>query len=158
MAFVTLIKAVKPNKLGKEFSLDAAGRLHKNAAAHLVKGQAVTLDISKADDMVELLCFAAARGDSALMLGQFQGAVVGEKFTIVPERKLAKLLKPSVDAVSGGIVEIGGEKYAARVKRGITPSEWVLIDADNPEGMPEEQTSWDIQTRLEYLSRCRSRA
>jgi predicted P-loop ATPase len=151
MGFVTLIKAVNPRRLGKVFTIDAAGELHKKAAAQLLEGQVATFDISKAGDFVKLLRFAADREDSALILGQFQGAAVGEKFTVVPLKKLAKLLKTSVDAVPGGIVEIDGKKYAARVKRGIIPSEWILIDADNPEGMPKEQTSWDIQTRLEYL-------
>jgi predicted P-loop ATPase len=151
MGFVTLIKAVNPSQLGKVFTIDAAGELHKKAAAQLLEGQVATFDISKAGDFVKLLRFAADREDSALILGQFQGAAVGEKFTVVPLKKLAKLLKTSVDAVPGGIVEIDGKKYAARVKRGIIPSEWILIDADNPEGMPKEQTSWDIQTRLEYL-------
>ena len=151
MALITLIKAVKPNRLGKEFTLDDEGRLHKNAAGHLMKGQAVTVDLANTNDMVQLLSFAAGREDSALMLGQFQGAVVGEKFTIVPVKKLAKLMKTSVDEVPGGIVVIDGEKNAARLKRGIIPPHCLLIDADNPEGMPEEQTSWDIQRRLEYL-------
>lgn len=151
MAFVTLIKSINPRTLGKVFTLDAKGEVNKKAAAQLLEGQAMTMEISTAADMVHLLRFAADREDSALTLGQFQGAAVGEKFTIITEQRLAKLMNVGHDQVPGGIVETNGAKYAARVKRGIMPSEWILIDADSPIGMPIEQTSWDIQTRLEYL-------
>ena len=151
MAFVTLISSIKPSTLGKVFTLDATGEVNKEAAAQLLEAQAETMEVSTAADMVRLLSFAADRQDSALILGQFQDAAVGEKFTILSERRLAKLLNVRRDQVPGGVVEIEGGKYAARVKRGIMPSEWILIDADNPIGMPIEQTSWDIQTRLEYL-------
>lgn len=151
MALVTLIKSTNPRTLGKVFTLDATGKVNKEAAAQLIEAQATTIETSTAADMVRLLHFAANREDSALILGQFQGAVVGEKFTILSERRLAKLLNVGLDQVPGGIVEIDGAKYAARVKRGIMPSEWILIDADNPLGMPLEQTCWDIQTRLAYL-------
>ena len=151
MAFVTLIKSINPRTLGKVFTLDATGKMNKEAAAQLLEAQAMTIEISTAADMVRLLRFAADREDSALILGQFQGATVDEKFTIITEQRLAKLLNVGRDQVPGGIVEIDGAKYAARVKRGIMPSEWILIDADNPIGMPIEQTSWDIQTRLAYL-------
>ncbi len=151
MAFVTLIKSINPRTLGKVFTLDAKGEVNKEAAARLLEAQAMTMEISTATDMVHLLRFAAGRENSALILGQFHGAAVSEKFTIITEQRLAQLLNVGLDQVPGGIVEIDGAKYAARVKRGIMPSEWILIDADNPIGMPIEQTSWDIQTRLEYL-------
>ena len=151
IAFVTLIKSINPRTLGKVFTLDATGEVNKEAAAQLLEAQAMTMEISTSADMVQLLRFAADREDSALILGQFQGSAVGEKFTILSERRLAKLLNIGREPVPGGVVEIEGGKYAARVKRGIIPSEWILVDADNPIGMPKEQTSWDIQTRLEYL-------
>ena len=47
-----------------------------------------------------------------------------------------------------GVYKIGKERVAARVKRGMQSSAWVLLDADNPPGMP---TEWQVLTLAERL-------
>lgn len=151
MVLMTVIKARKPKQIAKVFELDASGKLAKQAAAQLIEGEAKLVEVNTACEMKKLLQLVTARSDLVLMPGAFIGAVPDETIQVIPERALALKLKVSVDKVRGGVVEIDGVKYAARVKRGIVQPRWLLIDADNPAGMPAEQIGWDIQTRLEYL-------
>lgn len=67
------------------------------------------------------------------------------------ERALAERLGCLLKDVPGGVNIIDGKKYAARLKRGIEPSAWVLIDADNPEGIPSEWAAMGMNQRLEML-------
>ena len=60
-------------------------------------------------------------------------------------------MKCDVKDTPGGVQETDGEKYAARDKRGIEPSDWILIDADNPEGIPNSWKVLNMQERLELL-------
>ena len=151
MALITVIKARKPKQICKVFELDASGKLVKQAAAQLVEGEARAIEVNTALEMQKLLEMVTARSDLVLMPGAISGAVPRETIQLITERLLAHKLGVSVDKVPGGVVEIEGVKYAARVKRGVTPPKWVLLDADNPPGMPFEQMCWDIQTRLKYL-------
>lgn len=151
MALMTVIKARKPKQIAKVFSTDDVGNLIKQVAAQLVEGEARVVEVNAALDLKDLLQLVTARSDLVLMPGAICGAVQGDTIQLITERLLAHKLGVSVDNVPGGMVEIDGVKYAARVKRGVTPPKWVLLDADNPEGMPPEQMGWDIQTRLEYL-------
>ena len=48
------------------------------------------------------------------------------------------------------MLEHNGERIAARLKRGIDPSPWVLFDADNPPGIPPELASITVAERIEY--------
>ncbi|XOY55995.1 MAG: VapE domain-containing protein [Rhodobacterales bacterium] len=151
MALMTVIKARKPKQIAKVFSTDDVGNLIKQVAAQLVEGEARVVEVNAALDLKNLLQLVTARSDLVLMPGAICGAVQGDTIQLITERLLAHKLGVSLDNVPGGVVEIDGVKYAARVKRGVTPPKWVLLDADNPEGMPPEQMGWDIQTRLEYL-------
>ena len=151
MALMTVIKARKPKQIAKVFSTDDVGNLIKQVAAQLVEGEARVVEVNAALDLKNLLQLVTARSDLVLMPGAICGAVQGDTIQLITERLLAHKLGVSVDNVPGGVVDIDGVKYAARVKRGVTPPKWVLLDADNPEGMPPEQMGWDIQTRLEYL-------
>ena len=151
MALMTVIKARKPKRIAKVFRTGDAGNLVKEAAATLVEGEAKIVEVDSAPEMSDLLQLVTAHSNLVLMPGSISGAVPGDVIQLITERSLAHKLGISVDNVPGGVVEIDGVKYAARVKRGIVSSEWILIDADNPEGMPVEQLGWNIQTRLEYL-------
>ena len=49
-----------------------------------------------------------------------------------------------------GIVEYEGRRVAARLAAGIDPSSWILLDADNPPGIPADWAAMSIQQRLEF--------
>nr|WP_213395293.1 hypothetical protein [Yoonia sp.] len=158
MALMTVIKARKPKQIAKVFSADDVGNLIKQVAAQLVEGEARVVEVNAAPDMKDLLQLVTARSDLVLMPGTICGAVQGDTIKVITERLLAHKLGVSVDNVPGGMVEIDGVKYAARVKRGVTPPKWVLLDADNPEGMPPSRWdgtsrhAWSTSSRLSWVS------
>ncbi|MCX8005103.1 MAG: hypothetical protein N2688_09125, partial [Burkholderiaceae bacterium] len=51
----------------------------------------------------------------------------------------------------GGVHEHEGRRVAARLKRGIAPSSWLLIDADNPPGVPDDWARLTLAERLAML-------
>jgi hypothetical protein len=144
---ITVIKTENPSKVCKEYKLSATGEVEKKAIANITEGLAFCMDVSDAQKMVSLLMNVTSRQDLVLMSGQFHNDP-GKKFKIIPEVKLAELLGSQIGQVQGGVVEHDGMYVAARVKRGINPSAWVLLDADNPPGMPAEWAAMSIGERL----------
>ena len=151
MAFMTLIKSTKPETLGKRFELTAAGDMTKSVLANIWEGKSKALALPSAQSLVEIIEMACNASDLALMSGRFGEAGAKEVVNLLTERDLAERLGCRAGDVPGGVHVIGTKKYAARVKRGIEPSTWVLIDADNPEGIPDDWAALGMQERLEML-------
>ena len=151
MPFVTMIKSSKPVTLGKLFTLDKNGDVTKNAIANVSEGQATALGSMSSKELLKLISLACERDDIALMSGRFIGAEHNSVQHLITEKKLGQILECESKDVPGGVQIIDGKSYVARLKRGIEPSSWILIDADNPEGIPLEWASKNIQQRLELL-------
>lgn len=151
MSFMTVIKSTKPETLGKRFELNAEGKMTKNAIANIWQGKTQAVDLMTVPDLASLLNQACEASDLALMSGRFVGAELKEVVNLVTERELAKLLGCELQSVPGGVQTVGVTKFAARLKRGIEQSTWVLIDADNPEGIPPKWAAMGMQQRLEML-------
>jgi predicted P-loop ATPase len=151
MAYMTLVKSTKPNTLGKTFELNAEGKMTKHAIANVWHGETQAHDVVTTKEFADLLMQVCEVSDIALMSGRFVGAEPKETVNLVTERKLAQLLNCELKNVPGGVQIVGEKKYAARLKRGIEHSTWVLIDADNPVGIPTEWAAMGIQQRLEIL-------
>ncbi len=151
MAYMTLVKSTKPEMLGKRYELDEHGKLTKSAVANVWEGEAIAFDIATAGGLAELVRLACDRNRLALMSGRFVGAESEEKVNLLTEEALAEQLGCAKKDVPGGVNIIDGDKYAARLKRGIEPSAWVLIDADNPPGIPGDWAAMGMQKRLEML-------
>ena len=151
MSNITIIKSLKPDTLGKRFKLDGNGTMKKSVVASVWKGKAKRLNTSTFKELTNLLKGVCEASDIALMAGCFIDAEHGEAVNLVTKEKLTKLLKCDEKDTPGGVQEIDGEKYVARVKLGVEPGNWLLIDADNPEGIPDKWRVLNLQDRLELL-------
>lgn len=154
MPSITLIQSTKPKTLRKSYALDKEAKLVKSATGEVSEGLATAYDNATPQKMVELLGTASEASDIALMSGHFQGSIYEECVNLVTEDVLAKKLKAdgvSLIQVPGGVQIIKSNKYVSRLKRGVVPSDWMLIDADNPAGIPPEWEALNMQQRLEML-------
>lgn len=148
---ITIIQSIKPDRVCKQFSLDEAGKVVKHSVASVTEGEAICYEISDSQRMVRLLEYVTSKKDLVLCNGYFHGSDLEQKFTVVPEKVLASKVGSQIGKVDGGIHNINGELIASRVKRGIDPSSWILLDFDEPAGFPEQWKGLDIQGRLELL-------
>jgi predicted P-loop ATPase len=151
MSHITMIQASRPASLGKRFELDELGVMRKSVVANVSAGKAIALCIERPEDLCYVLTRICEAKNIALMPGRLVGAKGNAPVQLVTEKKLGKLLKCNSTEVPGGVQEVDGEKYAARLKRGIEPSAWILIDADDPRGIPPEWAAMSLQERLELL-------
>lgn len=151
MAYMTLIYSTQPKTLGKSYKLGDDGKLTKNSVANVWEGMTKAHNAESPEQLAEVLRQVCEKRNIALMSGRFFGSQPKELVKLVTKKKLAELLGIDVADVPGGVQEIDDQKYAARLKRGIELSAWVLIDADNPKGIPTEWASLNLQERLEML-------
>lgn len=145
---ITIIKSENPSRVCKEYSKDLNGNIVKSVVANVSKGVCFSKDVNTAQEMVKLLTAVTSRDDLVLCAGHWHNDD-GQIFEVVPEYELAEMLGSSVGKVSGGVIKHGGRLVSARLKRGINPSAWVLLDADNPVGIPDEWAAMSIAERLE---------
>ena len=150
MQWITLIESENPSRLGKLYTMGADGVLEKHAVANITRGTATALAMPPPTDFAALLRKASELENTAIMSGRFCGANQEEPVTLVTEKKLGRLLGLEGQP-PGGVQTIGGELYAARLKRGIEPGSWILIDADNPPGIPAAWAAMTIAERLQLL-------
>ncbi|WP_445809434.1 primase-helicase family protein [Yoonia sp.] len=151
MPYMTVIKSTKPATLGKRFERSAEGKITKSVVANVSKGKAKALSVQTAEELAEVLRSVCKQSNVALMSGRFIGANEKETVNLVTERKLAELIDFEVKDVPDEVQVFDGKTYAARLKRCIEPGCWVLIDADNPAGIPDEWAARSLRHRLEML-------
>ena len=150
MEWVTLIESEEPSRLGKRYTLSADGVLEKHAVANITRGTATAITTPTPADFAALLQDASNQDSTAIMSGRFSDANCDERVALVTERKLGRMLG-SDGPPPGGVQTIAGGRYAARLKRGIEPASWILIDADNPPGIPDVWAAMTIAERLKLL-------
>jgi hypothetical protein len=133
---VGLIQTIKPEHVAKEFVVDVSGRLVKHTVAHITEGRYWSKAAQSALELTDILRKTSERHDCCVILDVLKGDS-GGLVQITTEAALARLLelKPGHPSLSG-IHESEGGPIAARLKRSLEPSGWLLIDADNPPGMP----------------------
>ncbi|MBR0651172.1 terminase large subunit [Roseomonas terrae] len=146
---VTIIRSLKPAMVCKRYTMGPNGP-EKAAVASVTEGAAFARDVPDAAAMMEILAEVTEASNLVICPGAFMGAGT-ELFRLVDEATLARKLGGKVGEVDGGVHVINGERIAARLKRGIVDGEWMLIDADNPPGMPEEWEGLTIGERLRML-------
>jgi hypothetical protein len=145
---ITIITSFAPKFTGKKYSLGANGSLIKHVVATIWQGEGRTVEVPTAAAMAAVLGQTTPSTNLALILSRFNGDdAPGHSFQIVTKDELKARLGGPVGCE--GLYKIGKERWAARVKRGMQPSEWVLLDADNPAGMPID---WQILTLAERLA------
>lgn len=146
---VTVIQSTNPPRVGKSYYLDDAGGVKKRQVANITEGMATSYATATTADMAENLKYVTGRTDSVMCPAAWHGDN-GEPFAIVTERRLSDLLGFPV-----GSPELAGVHLlppqgliAARLRRGLTASSWLLLDADNPPGIPETWAAMDAAQRL----------
>jgi hypothetical protein len=147
-SFITVIQSLQPSKVCKTFFINDESELDKKAIANVSKGKATTVDVRTAHNFIDLLQEVTESTNKVICSGRWHNANEDEEFEIMPEEELCKLLGAKKGDVSGGVVEHNGRKVSARLKRGITDSNWILLDADNPPGIPNEWAKMNIADRL----------
>ena len=160
MDAVTVVVSTQPSRVAKVYEKHD-GVIVKSAIGDISEGIAYTKEIKSARDMAELLSKVTDREDAVVCPGIWRNSSFDEPFRIVTEKKLAHITGDKVGSVAGGVLDVDGESVAARLKRGIMPSNWILLDADNPPGIPDAWAKMSIEQRLQLweamvpgISRC----
>jgi len=143
MSQLTLIKTIKPSEVCKTYSL-TDNKLQKVANAHISEGVAQTVSAQTTEELIELLEHVGSSNDLVLCNGIFKNDP-GVPFQIITEKRMVELF----GEIKHGVVEKDGQYYAARLQESMLSTDWVLLDADSPEGMPPEMASLNITQRLE---------
>jgi len=151
MAHITLIETIRPQSLGKNFELSSDGTLIKNVIANISEGTVTTLATVTPKRLKNILNIASLRDDITLMPGRFINEQHKAEAKLITQKNLAKKLGCSESDVPGGVQEIGDERCVARLKTGIEASDWIVIDADDPAGIPDKWRVLNLQERLELL-------
>jgi hypothetical protein len=147
---ITIVTSIVPATTGKEYRLGPDGNLTKHVVASITRANGLTVEVPTADEMIKVLRQTTKTRNQALILDSFRNND-GKPFEIVTEFELTNLLGRRVGGK--GVYEINGRRVAARLKRGMQPSVWVLLDADNPEGMPDELKKLTLAERLARLEK-----
>ena len=109
------------------------------------------VEVPTADAMVAVLEQVTQSHNQALVLN---GVQERGRRPAVPHRDREASSNTFSDEPVGGRGDLQRRErtlIAARLKRGVTPSCWVLIDADNPHGMPTVWTALNLEERLKLL-------
>ena len=152
MSRITLIRSQNPKNVQKVFFENENGR-QKRSVAHITEARARHVEVATASDFMALLERVTQSTNEVLCTGVFNGGDGGD-FNIIAEAKLAEQLGSKVGAVAGGVHEIDGQRVTSRLKRGMQPCGYVLIDADSPKDMPADLAKLTLEERLLKLETC----
>ena len=145
---ITIITSTQPTRVCKVYTSGVDGGLDKSAIANITEGIAQSYIVEDADEMARLLEDVTNSDNKVIVPGRWHRDD-GSPFHLYSKAKLAALLGVAEEGVPIGIVEHKGRRVAARLKAGIDPSGWVVLDADNPPGIPPDWAAKEIQQRLE---------
>lgn len=153
---ITVVEFDKPT--GKTFTFDRSlGKITKQAAAHSIVGKAVTKKVESASDLLEIIKVTHRQQYSAIILGFFPSAELGEPFRIVSSKRF-KQIAATAEGYNDPYFEVpivseSGEKVVRRSKKTFSPSAWLCFDRDAVDAMPKELKPnasssewWDMMT------------
>ena len=149
----TVITSTTPEQVGKIYSLDAKRRLRKTAVASIAAGDATTIEATPRN-MVTALKRTTKSTNQVIALDSFSGATPGApaEIGIVTEAELERRIGGRIpSAPDTGFYTVNDKPVAARLKRLMQSSGWILIDADTPEGMPAQWARLSLTERLKLL-------
>lgn len=152
-ACFTVITATTPDRIGKIYSLDAKRRLKKSAVASIAAGQATTIEATP-ENLIAALKRTTESENQVIALDSFLGATPGAPAVIgiVTEAELERRIGGRIpSAPDTSFYTVNNKPVAARLKRLMQNSGWILIDADTPEGMPAQWTRLSLIERLKLL-------
>jgi hypothetical protein len=135
-------------------------KISKEAGPPLSEAVARTVRIDTYDEMAEFLRNIGEQENALISLGYTTGTepADGEKegppYTVLSRKKLAERL--GVDPDDGdaidGLHEDGDQLFAARTKRSMVPSAWMLFDRDITPGMPPHLASMTDDEWLDAMA------
>jgi hypothetical protein len=151
----TVITSLAPERLGKRYAVRPDGTLAKTSVATITEGVATTLPATP-ETLARALTEAAESTNQCVVLNSFLGARPGDpaEIRLVSEHALARLTGGEIgDLAPGapGYFTVGGRHVSARLKRLMDEPRFILIDADNPPGMPPEFAELTLEDRLVTL-------
>jgi hypothetical protein len=157
----TIIESLAPGSVGKTYATDANGKVEKKVVAWIREGRATTREATP-DNLEAALKQTTESSNKVLVLSSFNGATSGSPgaIEVVTRNELGYLLsKNKIGVVPGqGYYNVGKRDifsahgiFSARLKELMTPSDWILIDADSPPDMPDEWKQLTLAERLERL-------
>jgi hypothetical protein len=148
---ITVLTSIKPKTTGKAYTLEPDGTLSKKAVVAITDATAEMIEVPTAEAMLAVIEQVTQSTNQVLVLNGFKNWSIGLPFNIVTNDRLEQLLgKPVGDR---GVYEVDCLPFAARLKRSVTPSVWLLLDADNPVGIPPEWAALSRGDRLKLLER-----
>ena len=148
-AIITIVQSTRPTTLCKHYA-KVGGKVQKTPIANVTQGICTTHVVATTNDMASVLAEITASRDLCIVPGVWRGA--GEEpFDLVTEEELCRLTNGVKGDIAGGVHVVGERRLAARLKRGIEPSDWLLLDADNPPGIPDHWASMNMAQRLVML-------
>lgn len=159
-ALVTVVTASKPvNKqvLRLDDLDDGTPSFHKESAnaRNIVDEWAVTIEVPDLAAMKELLEQVGEDEYQVIILGHVEGIPVGQQFKLLSTRRMAEVMKCSVEQTPGEPVEIPwcGDLIdaATRTKTMFRRSSWLLFEYDPHPDMPLEFCYQDAETWLNAL-------
>lgn len=145
---ITLIRSIQPEKVCKTYTHNGT-TLDKSVIANVFDGEAITFPVPDAQTMAKVLAKVTERQDLVICPGVWHNAEDRKAFKVMTERHLAEVLGVDLSQTPGGVINHNGELISARLKRGISYSSWMLLDADNPPGMPAHWAALSIDQRLQ---------
>ncbi len=145
---ITVLTSSFPEQVCKKYKL-VNGVLDKRAVANVVKAKAKMVPIETAADLVAVLREVTESSNQVVVAGRWIGGE--EPFEVITEKELVKLVGVKGEQIEGGVHDVGGCRVAARLKRSISSSGLMLLDADDPEGMPPEWRGMTMAQRLEMF-------
>jgi Protein of unknown function (DUF3987) len=152
-ACFTVIASTAPDRLGKIYSLDAKRRLKKSAVAAIAAGKATTIEATP-ENLIAALKQTTESTNQVIALDSFIGATAGApaEIGIVTEAELKRLIGGMIpNAPETGFYTVKDKAIAARLKRLMQSSGWILIDTDTPEDMPAQWARLSLAERLKLL-------
>jgi hypothetical protein len=147
---ITIVTSIVPATTGKAYRLEPDGNLMKQVIASITHANGLTVEVPTAAEMMKVLRKTTEATNQALILDSLRNND-DKAFEIITEEKLTNLLGRRVGGK--GVYEVNGRRVAARLKRGMQPSFWALLDADNPEGMPDDLKKLTLAERLGRLEK-----
>ena len=147
---ITIVDAIGPPFVGKTFALVNGKLVKTKVVASIWDGNARMVEVPTAEAMVAVLEQVTQSDNQALVLDGFKNGRVGEQFRIVTEDKLAHLLG-NVPVGDEGIYNVEGVPHRRPPEARRVAVLLVLLDADNPEGMPAAWTALSLEQRLKML-------
>lgn len=146
MNHISIVQAAKP--VNKVYSLKD-GQLTKTTAAGVFEGTVSAKSVDSHEHLTEILEVVTESADQCIVPGRWRGHDSGE-LSLMTEAGLRQAAGLDDSAEITGAIRHNGKLLGARLKASIEPSNWLLIDLDEPPGFPD---AWrrTVAERLEML-------